>query len=108
MRPSENGSPSAEREQRELAETLGRLGLALNAMLDLPNLLDLVCAESCSLFNAEAALVWLVQGDVLVGYAGQGAVRDDFIGLRLPLADPVTLGPKVIREKIPIYVNAAA
>jgi HD-GYP domain-containing protein (c-di-GMP phosphodiesterase class II) len=97
----------AEREQRQLAESLGRMGQALNATLDLTTLLDLICEESIALFEVEAALVWLVEGEELVGFAGYGPVRDDFIGLRLPLTDPVTLGPKVIREQRPYYVNNA-
>jgi HD-GYP domain-containing protein (c-di-GMP phosphodiesterase class II) len=97
----------AEREQRQLAESLGRMGQALNATLDLTTLLDLICEESISLFEVEVALVWLVEGEELVGFSGYGPVRDDFIGLRLPLSDQVTLGPKVIREQQPYYVNNA-
>ncbi len=51
----------AERDQRQLAESLGRMGQALNATLDLTTLLDLICEESTALFEVEAALVWLVE-----------------------------------------------
>ena len=79
---------ATEREQRLLAETLGRVGLALNAILNLPDLLDLICRESATLFKVKAAYVWLVQGDELVGFAGHGLAREEFVGLRLPLSDP--------------------
>ena len=99
---------AAEHEQRLLAEALGRVGLALNAILDLPDLLDLICRESATFFKVKAAYVWLVQGDELVGFAGHGVAREEFIGLRLPLSDPSTLGPRVTHEKRPIFVNEAA
>ncbi|HXV98104.1 MAG TPA: GAF domain-containing protein, partial [Anaerolineae bacterium] len=101
-------SEAIERDQRLLAETLGRVGLALNAILDLPDLLDLICQESMNLFKVKAAYIWLVQGDELVGFAAHGVAREKFIGLRLPLFDPITLGPRVIREKRPIFVNEAS
>ena len=98
---------ATEREQRLLAETLGRVGLALNAILNLPDLLELICRESATLFKVKAAYVWLVKEDELVGFAGHGLAREEFVGLRLPLSDPHTLGPRVIREKHPIFVNEA-
>ncbi len=96
-----------EREQRLLVETLSRVGLALTSVLDLPTLLDLICQEGINLFKVGAAYIWLVQENELVGFAGQGHGREEFIGLRVPLSDPVTLGPRVIREKRPIFVNEA-
>jgi signal transduction histidine kinase len=97
----------AERKQRRLAETLGRVGLALNSTLDLSELLNLICRESSVLFQVDAAFVWLVQGDELVGFAGYGVNREKIIGIRLPLTDSRALGPRVVREKHPIFINKA-
>jgi len=95
----------AEREQRQLAETMGRVGLALNSTLDLPYLLELICRESMALFNVKSVFLWLVQGDELVGYAGYGAGRENFVGLRRSVSSPKMLGARVVREKQPIIVN---
>lgn len=97
----------AERKQRRLTETLGRVGLALNSTLNLSELLNLICQESSVLFQVDAAFVWLVQGNELVGFAGYGIGHEKFIDVRLPLSDPQSLGPRVIREKRPIFVNKA-
>ncbi len=97
----------AEREKHRLAESLGKVGLALNATLDLPDLLDLICRESMNLFDAGSSFLWLVQEDELVGYAGHGSERQSIIGSRIPLSDPSTLGSRVIREKRPTFVNKA-
>ncbi|MGH2619987.1 MAG: PAS domain S-box protein, partial [Anaerolineales bacterium] len=98
----------AEQEQRLLAETLARVGLSLSANLDLQNLMDLICLQSMQLFRVGGAYVWMVEGSEIVGFAGHGDARELFMRLRLPLSDPETLGPRVIRERRPIFVNQAA
>jgi|GEM_PF-2029629 len=98
---------AAEREQRLLAETLGRVGLALNSTLELSEVLDLICRESINLFQVEAAFIWLVQGEELIGYAGQGRGQENFLDMRIPISDTNTLGPLVVREMRPIFVNEA-
>ena len=97
-----------ERAGRELAEALGRVALAMNATLDLPELLNLICRESASLFQVQTAFVWLIEGADLFGFAAYGEGREQWLGRRVPLSDPVTLGPRVIREKRPIFVNDMA
>jgi GAF domain-containing protein len=93
--------------QTRTMETLGRISLALNATRDLSKLLELICKESSELFNVGAAFIWLLEGEDLVGFAGYGYRREDFIGLRVSLLESPILGPRVIREKRPIYVNDA-
>jgi GAF domain-containing protein len=93
--------------QSRVMDTLGRISLALNATRDLSRVLDLICRESSRLFDVGSAFIWLVEGDYLVGFAGYGYRRDDFIGLRVSLIDSVILGPRVIREKRPMFVNNA-
>ncbi len=114
--PDTSPQPRAERERlllieragRQLAEALGRVALAMNATLDLPKLLNLICRESASLFQVQTAFVWLVEGGELVGIAAHGEGREQWLGRRVSLADPVTIGPRVIRERRPIYVNDVA
>ncbi|KAA3642156.1 MAG: HD domain-containing protein [Chloroflexi bacterium] len=95
----------AEHQQRMMVETLGRLGRALSASLDLHTLLEMVCKESTSVFNVEAAFLWLVAGDDLFGFAGFGDGRELFIGKRVSMEDPLTVGARIIREKRPYYIN---
>jgi len=97
----------AEQEQRLLAETLARVGLSLSANLELQSLMDLICLQSMQLFGVGGAYVWMAKGSEIVGFAGHGASREAFIGRRLPLSDPGTLGARVIRERRPMYVNQA-
>ncbi len=98
---------AAEREQRRLAETLAQVALTLSESLELRVLLDSICNEGIKVFKANAAYLWLVDRDDLVGFAAQGEGKDEFIGLRFPLADPKLLGAQVIREHKPLIVNNA-
>jgi len=98
---------AAEREQRHLAESLARVGLALSGMLDLHQLLELICRESSNVFGVDATFLWLIDGEDLVGFAAHGKDSQDFIGLRYPLYDPDLLGARVVRERRPILINHA-
>ena len=95
----------SEYQQRMMVETLGRLGRALSASLDLHTLLEMVCQESTSVFNVEAAFLWLADGDDLFGFAGYGEGRELFIGRRVAIDDEDTVGARIIREKSPYYIN---
>lgn len=97
----------AEREQRLLAETLSRIGLALSETLDLSTLLNMICRESVNLFRVSSAFVWLVEGEEMVGFAGHGYGREMFIGLRRPLSDEMTLAARIMRQNRPDYINDA-
>lgn len=98
----------AERKNRDLADSLRRVGLALSATLNLQELLDHICRESMHLFDVDATYLWLVRNGNLVGFAGFGDDREAFLDLKVRLDDQETLGPRVIREKRPIYVNDCA
>lgn len=91
----------------QLLADLAQAGSALSAMLDLESLLATVCAESINIFKVDSAFLWLVEGNQMQGYAGQGAGREEFLKLRIPINDPHTLGARVIRQTTPIIVNQA-
>jgi len=97
----------AERKERELSETLERVSRALGEILDLRQLLDLICRESVEVFKTQAALLWLLEGGELVGFSAYGPGSDQFIGMRYPVYDPQLLGARVARERRPILVNDA-
>jgi len=98
---------SAETKQRKLADTLARVSMALSQILDLRELLDLICQESVQVFGAHAAFLWLVEREELVGFAAYGRGAEQFIGRRFPLYDPDLLGARVVRERRPLLVNDA-
>lgn len=93
--------------RNRMLASLARVGGGLSAMLDLNNLLTTICTESAAIFEVDAAFLWLLEGDEVIGYAAEGAGREDFIHMRLPADDPVTLGPRIIREKTPRAINNA-
>ncbi len=96
-----------ESRHRRLAESLARVGLSMTANLELRELLDLICLESMNLFEVGAAFVWLREGDELLGFAGHGQGRDDFLGRRLALDDTDSLASRIVHEAVARYVNHA-
>jgi HD-GYP domain-containing protein (c-di-GMP phosphodiesterase class II) len=96
-----------ERRERELSERLERLSRALSEILNLRKLLDLICRESVDVFETQAAFLWLLEGGELIGFAAYGPGADQFIGIRVPIYDPLLLGARVARERKPILVNDA-
>lgn len=97
----------AEPEPRELAETLGRIDLALNHTPNLTEFIDIICQEGSQLFGVEAVYMWLLKGETLVGFARQGPHWNEFMPQRIPLNDAATLGARVVRDKKPIFINNA-
>ncbi len=101
----------SERDLRQQAETIGRVSQAMSAVLEMPALLDLICKESAHLFEVDSTHIWLVRKnpdggeDFLQGIAGFGRERDKFVGMRVPLIDPVNLGARVIRDRKAICIN---
>lgn len=95
------------REQHFLSESLSRIGLSFNSILELPDLLDLICRESINLFNVDGAHIWLVRGDKLIGFAGQGVYHEKFIGQCLSLTEIQSVAVRVVKQLRPIVVNDA-
>lgn len=96
------------RERNRLLASLTRVGSALTASIDLQSLLDTICLETKTVFGIDSAFVWLLDGLEVVGFAGNGIGRGEFIKLRLPLDDSQTLGVRVIRERRAYIINDAA
>lgn len=68
---------------------------AINATLDLPELLNLICRESASLFQVQTAFVWLVEGDELVGFAAHGQGREEWLGRRGLRGEEIPLAARI-------------
>ena len=96
-----------ERRERELSQRLERLSHALSEILDLRQLLDLICWESADVFKTHSAFLWLLEGSELVGFSAYGPGSDQFLGMRAPIYDPHLLGARVARARKPILINDA-
>ncbi len=96
-----------ERRERERSARLERVSRALSEILNLRELLDLICRESVDVFGTQAAFLWLLEGGELIGFSAYGAGADQFIGMRFPIYDPQLVGARVARERKAILVNDA-
>ena len=85
-------------ERERFASALGRVSLAITSTLELNAVLDQICRESAQAFDVNAGLVWLVEGDDLVGFAAHGPAREAFLGMRRPLSDMSTVGARVLQR----------
>jgi putative nucleotidyltransferase with HDIG domain len=94
-------------ERGRMAEALVPIGLAMGGSLDLDRVLDIVCAESLRLFEVDGAYLWLKEGNQLIGRAGYGDQRSQFLGLREPLDDVDTWTARIITGRKPLLVNYA-
>ncbi len=94
-------------ERERFASALGRVSLAITSTLELNAVLDQICRESAEAFNVDSGLVWLAEGEELVGFAGYGVGREAFLGARTRLDDPVTLGARVLYQRRSEFVNQA-
>ena len=97
----------AEHKQRLLAETLSRIGLAMNETLDLSALLNMICLESVNLLQVHSAFIWLVEGEEMIGFAGYGYGREKFIGLKRLKSEKVSLAARIIQNNQSEYINNA-
>jgi diguanylate cyclase (GGDEF)-like protein len=97
----------AERGRERLAESLRRVGAAVTASLDLPTVLDTICRETCRLFDADVAVVWLLEsgGQMLRPFSAQGVSAEEILQQRIPLADAMSVTARAARERRPVFIN---
>ena len=96
---------SAEQTQRQRAETLERVGLALSSTLELSELLELICQESLTMYQADATSIWLVQKENLVCAAAAGTGTEAHIDQKIPLHNDQHLTVQVIQSRNPICIQ---
>ncbi len=94
-------------ERERFASALGRTSLAITSTLELNVVLDQICRESAEAFGVDSGLVWLVEGDEIVGFTGYGPARESFLGMRARLDDPHILGARVLHQRSGESVNHA-
>jgi signal transduction histidine kinase len=84
---------------------LGRVSLAVNAILDLPTVLNLICQESRSIFQADGAYIWRRQEERLIGIAAQGHGQEEFVGSTIQAADTVNFAAAVAERGEGTFIN---
>jgi signal transduction histidine kinase len=90
--------------QRELFfAALGRVTLAINASVELPTVLDLICQESMSLFTADGAYIWQVSESQLVSLAGRGYARASVLGSVTALDDASLFPAAVVQTGVGVF-----
>jgi PAS domain S-box-containing protein len=100
---------AAEREQRQVAETLREAAVALTSALDLRQVLDGILDHLEQVIPYDSACVFLLEGDHLHAVAGRGfPVPEQVLGRDYPVHDDA-LFREVLRSQRPLYlVDAGA
>lgn len=102
----ENARLFKETSQREqFFAALGRVSLAINATLDLPTVLDLICRESMAIFQVDGVYIWQRQGLDLVATAAQGHGKDLFIGTVIRASETRVFAAAVVNHGQSIFLN---
>ncbi|MEK7277966.1 MAG: GAF domain-containing protein, partial [Chloroflexota bacterium] len=98
---------TAERGRERLAASLQRVGAAVTASLDLPTVLDAICSETCRLFDADVAVVFLLEddGQILRPVSARGVSAEEILKQRIPLTDPVSVTARAARERRAVFIN---
>ncbi|PJF31537.1 MAG: hypothetical protein CUN51_04195 [Candidatus Thermofonsia Clade 1 bacterium] len=93
-------------ERERFSVALSRVGQSVNAMLNMHQILDTICAESLDILNVDGVYVWLVEGDQQIGALGRGPNADQFSGTRLSLSDPELPSTRAIQTRQPVALSA--
>lgn len=92
-------------ERERFYAALGRVSLAINATLDLPTVLNLICRESLAIFKVDTVYTWRREEDALHGIAARGVAADAFFGLRTPAGDHHNFSAAIIEQGVPLVYN---
>ncbi|MFQ3535289.1 MAG: GAF domain-containing protein, partial [Aggregatilineales bacterium] len=92
-------------ERERFSGALSRVGQSVNAMLDMNQILDTICAESLDILNVDGVYVWLVEGDQHVGVLGRGPGAERFSGARLSSNDPDLPSARAIQTRQPVVLS---
>ncbi|GAB4550321.1 MAG: hypothetical protein OHK0023_16080 [Anaerolineae bacterium] len=92
-------------DRERFSMALSRVGQSVNAMLDMRQVLDTICAESTDILSVDGVYVWLLEGDQMFGLASRGPGQEVFPGSRIPVSDQHTLAARAIRERKPFIID---
>ncbi|RMF52978.1 MAG: GAF domain-containing protein, partial [Chloroflexota bacterium] len=93
-------------DRERFSVALSRVGQSVNAMLNMNQILDTICAEALDILNVDGVYVWLVEGDQQIGVIGRGLNAEQFSGLRLALSDSTLPSARAIQTLQPVTLNA--
>lgn len=102
----ENARLFRETSQREqFFAALGRVSLAINATLDLPTVLDLICQESLNIFQVDGVYIWQRESFSLKGVAAQGFGKEEFMNYIVPASETRVFSAAVVNHGNSIFIN---
>ena len=93
-------------ERESFMAALGRVSLAINATLDLPTVLSLICQESLSIFGVNGVYIWQRNSaGELVGLAAEGYGKEAFATLPTAVGTAQSFAPTILASGESRYVN---
>ena len=96
-------------ERESFMAALGRVSLAINATLDLPTVLSLICQESLSIFGVDGVYIWqLNEQNELVALAAEGYGKEAFANIRTSANDPHRFASTILASGESQYINQFA
>ncbi len=84
---------------------LGRITMAVNATVNLPKILSLICKEVVQLFDVDGAYIWQKQGNKLIGIAAEGHNSAGIIGGEMDDSDNYIFAAIVARQGFGTFCN---
>lgn len=94
-------------ERERFSVALSRVGQSVNAMLNMNQILDTICAEALDILNVDGVYVWLVDADEQIGVIGRGPNAEQFSGTRLALSDSDLPSTRAIQTRTPVVLSAS-
>jgi PAS domain S-box-containing protein len=94
-------------ERERFSVALSRVGQSVNAMLNMNQVLDTICAESLDILNVDGVYVWLVDEDAQIGVIGRGPNAEQFSGTRLALSDSDLPSARAIQTRQPVLLSSS-
>ena len=94
-------------DRERFSVALSRVGQSVNAMLNMDQILDTICAEAIDILNVDGVYVWLVEQDEQVGVIGRGPNAERFVGTRLALGSSELPSTRAIQTRQPVLLSAA-
>ncbi|HSH03208.1 MAG TPA: GAF domain-containing protein [Anaerolineae bacterium] len=93
-------------ERERFYAALGRVSSAINATLNLNDVLSLICRESLNIFAVDGVYIWQRQeNNQLVGIAAQGMGEQEFINTTVNINESSYFAVSIVRNGQPVFLN---
>ncbi len=93
-------------DREKFSTALSRVASAMNARVELTEVLRTVVDESNAILGASGAYLWNLEGNDIVGMAGNGVNAERIAGARIRIDEHDPLIREVIGQRRPVFVGA--